>query len=371
MTDIVNVSLGAGRDYPVVIGQGLLGEAAARIGPLLRRPLAAVVMDEVVAGLHGGSLLGAMAAFGIDAPAIIIPEGEATKSFAGLADLCDRLLALGLERGDVIVAFGGGVVGDLAGFAAAIYKRGVDFVQIPTTLLAQVDSSVGGKTAIDTARGKNLIGAFHQPRLVLADLDVLATLPGREMICGHAEILKYGLLGDAAFFAWLADHTPEVLERRPAALAHAVRRCVEMKAAIVAEDEREGGARALLNLGHTFGHALEAEMGFGEAMKHGEAVGLGCALALRFSASLGLCPADDAHRAAGVLASAGLPTRLSDVAGPPLQADALIGHMRQDKKAAAGQITLVLVRQIGKAVVVPDVDQGALKAFLLEEGAAP
>jgi len=370
MMQTVNVALGAGRRYDVLIGPGLLDQAGVHIAPRLRRPRVAVVMDEVVASLHGAALLGVLGASGIDAPAIIIPPGEAAKSFAGLADLCDRLLALGLERSDMIVAFGGGVVGDLAGFAAAIYKRGVDFIQIPTTLLAMVDSSVGGKTAIDTPRGKNLIGAFHQPRLVLADLDVLATLPDREMICGHAEILKYGLLGDAAFFDWLAAHTPEVLARQPTALSHAVRRCVEMKAAIVARDEREGGARALLNLGHTFGHAIEAEMGFGEAMKHGEAVGLGCALALRFSVTLGLCDAGAAHRAVDVLARAGLPTRLTDVAGPQLRADALMAHMRQDKKASGGALTLVLLRAIGDALVVDNVDPATLRAFLLEEGAA-
>ncbi|MDQ2859887.1 MAG: 3-dehydroquinate synthase, partial [Pseudomonadota bacterium] len=291
MTASVSVDV-APRPYKVLIRRGLIDEAGALIAPLLRRPLAAVVMDETVSGLHGARLTGALEGVGVAVRALVIAPGEAAKSFAGLADLTDRLLDLELERSDLIVAFGGGVVGDLAGFAAAIYQRGVDYVQIPTTLLAQVDSSVGGKTAIDTPRGKNLIGAFHQPRLVLADLAVLDTLPAREMICGYAEVLKYALMGDGAFFNWLEVQGAEVLAREPGALAHAVRRSVEMKAAVVSADEREGekGTRSLLNLGHTFAHALEAEAGFGEALKHGEAVGLGCAMAFRFSAALGLCP---------------------------------------------------------------------------------
>ena len=278
-------------------------------------------------------------------------------------------MALGLERGDLVVAFGGGVVGDLAGFAAAIYKRGIDFAQIPTTLLAQVDSSVGGKTAIDTPAGKNMIGAFHQPRLVLADLGVLDTLPDRELVCGLAEVLKYGLLGDAEFFDWLEAHTPDLLRRDPEALGHAVRRSVEMKAAIVAEDEREGGARALLNLGHTFAHAVEAEMGFGDALKHGEAVGLGCALAFRFSAVLGLCGAADAARAVQAIAAAGLPTTLAAVRPEPFLAPALLAHMKQDKKASDGGVTLILARAVGQAFVARTIDEARLGDFLVTEGA--
>ena len=234
-----------------------------------------VAVQELKAQGHGERLANALEHAGIATDVILVPPGEETKSFEGLAELSDRLLALNLERGDMVIAFGGGVVGDLTGFAAAIYKRGIDFIQIPTTLLAQVDSSVGGKTAIDTPRGKNLIGAFHQPRLVLADLDILATLPARELACGYAEIIKYGLLGDFAFFEWLEANVHAVLERDTAALVRAVGRSVEMKAEIVAEDEKETGRRALLNLGHTFGHAVEGEMGFGDALKHGEAVGLG------------------------------------------------------------------------------------------------
>jgi 3-dehydroquinate synthase len=370
MTETVTVAL-AGRAYEVAIGRGLIGEAGRRLRPLLSRPATAVVMDETVAALHGEALLASLAAEGITAHGVVMPPGEETKSFAGLAEVCDRLLALELERGDRIIAFGGGVVGDLAGFAAAIFKRGMDFIQIPTTLLAQVDSSVGGKTAIDTPRGKNLIGAFHQPRLVLADLGVLDTLPDREMICGYAEVLKYGLLGDLAFFEGLETRGGRVLARDDAVLAWAVRRCVEMKALIVAADEREGGQRALLNLGHTFGHAVEAAVGFGDAVKHGEAVGLGCALAFRFSAWLGLCPGQDARRAERAIGAAGLPTTLAAVAGHPFNADALIASMAQDKKAEGGALTFVLVRGIGEAFVSKGIEAGPLRAFLIAEGATP
>jgi 3-dehydroquinate synthase len=306
---------------------------------------------------------------GISVEMVVIEPGEQAKSFEGLADLSDRLLALELDRGDVIVAFGGGVVGDLTGFAAAIYKRGVDFIQIPTTLLAQVDSSVGGKTAIDTPRGKNLIGAFHQPRLVLADLDVLATLPPREVHAGYAEILKYGLLGDRAFFDWLEGHTAGVLALEVEPLARAVTRSVEMKAEIVAEDEKEQGRRALLNLGHTFAHALESETGFGAALLHGEAVGAGCALAFRFSAALGLCDPAEASRATRAVAAGGLPTRLAEIANTPFSADRLIHHMAQDKKAEAGRLTFVLARAIGDAFTAKGVDAEKLREFLRAEGA--
>jgi 3-dehydroquinate synthase len=370
MIRTIPVGLGE-RAYDVLVGQGLIDQAGARIAPLLKRARTAVVADETVARLHGERLGAALAGAGIEARFVTIPPGEGSKSFEGLADLCDRLLALELDRGDVITAFGGGVVGDLTGFAAAIYKRGVDFVQIPTTLLAQVDSSVGGKTAIDTPRGKNLIGAFHQPRLVLADLDVLSTLPAREMRCGYAEVIKYGLLGDFAFFEWLEANGAAVLAREPQALAQAVARSVAMKAEIVAEDERETGRRALLNLGHTFGHALEAEMGFGEGLLHGEAVGLGSALAFRFSAAQGLCPGQDAARAERAIAAAGLPVRMSQARPAPFCADVLIGHMVQDKKAEDGRITLILARGLGQAFTAKTVDTAALRTFLIQEGALP
>jgi 3-dehydroquinate synthase len=303
----------------------------------------------------------------------VVEPGEAAKSFQGLAELSERLLDLELARDDLLIAFGGGVVGDLTGLAAALYKRGIAFVQIPTTLLAQVDSSVGGKTAIDTRHGKNLIGAFHQPRLVLADVGVLDTLPEREMACGYAEILKCGLLGDAGFFTWLEANGGAVLARDPAAVQEAVRRAVEMKAEIVAEDEREaaGGSRALLNLGHTFAHAIETASGYGEAVKHGEAVGLGCALAFQLSARFGHCSQADADRVRAAVAAAGLPSRLADLPGGPYGAETLIAHMAQDKKALGGALTFVLARGIGEAFVVRGVDPRSVLDLLIAEGAAP
>ncbi len=370
MIETVPVAV-AGRPYDVLIGPGLLERAGALIAPLLKRPRLAVVMDETVSALHGVALSASLAAAGIVFQPVVIAPGEAAKSFAGLEALCDALLALELDRGDLIAAFGGGVVGDLAGFAAAILKRGIDFVQLPTTLLAQVDSSVGGKTAIDTPRGKNLIGAFHQPRLVLADLGVLASLPRRELVCGYAEVIKYGLLGDLAFFEWLETNAQAVLALEPAALSRAVRRSVEMKAEIVAEDERETGRRALLNLGHTFAHALEAETGFGDRLKHGEAVGAGMALAFRFSVQLGHCPGQDAERAARALAAAGLPTRLADIAGQRFSADRLVGHMAQDKKAEGGALTFILARGLGDAFVSRGVGAADARNFLIGEGAVP
>ncbi|HEY3888823.1 MAG TPA: 3-dehydroquinate synthase [Caulobacteraceae bacterium] len=370
MTRAINVGLGD-RAYEVVIGSGLIEAAGRRIAPILKRGHMAVVTDETVAGLHGERLMASLEAAGLKASLITIPPGEASKTFAGLESLLHQLLTLRLDRGDLITAFGGGVVGDLAGFAAAIYKRGIDFVQIPTTLLAQVDSSVGGKTAIDTPHGKNLVGAFHQPRLVLADLDVLASLSFREIKCGYAEVIKYGMLGDVDFFGWLEANALDVLMTDLGALTHAVARSVEMKAEIVAADERERGGRALLNLGHTFGHALETEVGFGEALLHGEAVALGCAQAFRFSARQGLCSATDANRVEAALGDAGLPVRLAQVSNSPFGADALLAHMAQDKKAEGGRLTLILARRIGEAFVAKDVDPGALRDFLIEEGAAP
>jgi 3-dehydroquinate synthase len=363
------VGLGS-RAYDVLVGEGLLDAAGRLIAPFQGRGRTAVVSDETVWGLHGARLTAALEAAGIRALPVIVPPGEQTKSFEGLADVSDRLLALELDRGDLVTAFGGGVVGDLAGFAAAIYKRGIDFVQIPTTLLAQVDSSVGGKTAIDTPRGKNLVGAFHQPRLVLADLTVLETLPAREMRAGYAEIIKYGLLGDLGFFEWLEANGAAVLAREPAALSRAVARSIEMKAEIVAEDEREQGRRALLNLGHTFAHALEAETGYGAALLHGEAVGVGMALAFRFSAAQGLTSGQDAERATRAIAAAGLPVTLQGVPGHPFDAGRLVAHMAQDKKAEAGRLTFILARGLGEAFVARDVDAAAVHDFLIREGAS-
>ena len=367
----IDVGLGE-RAYPVLIGPGLLARAGELARPLMKRSRTAVVTDETVAAAHGRTLAGSLEAAGIAAEMIVLPPGEETKSFAHLGELSGRLLDLRLDRGDMIIAFGGGVVGDLAGFAAAIYKRGIGFIQIPTTLLAQVDSSVGGKTAIDTPQGKNLIGAFHQPRLVLADLDVLATLPDRQMRAGYAEVLKYGLLGDFDFFEWLETSGARVLGRDPEALGRAVARSVEMKAEIVAEDETEtSGRRALLNLGHTFGHALEAETGFGETLLHGEGVALGCALAFRFSARLGLCSGQDAERASAAIAAAGLPSRMEDLNAGPFGADALVGHMAQDKKAEGGKLTFILASGLGQAFVAKDVDAARVREFLIDEGSTP
>jgi 3-dehydroquinate synthase len=370
MSRTISVGLGE-RAYDVLVGEGLLDAAGRLIAPFQKRGRTAVVSDETVWALHGPRLTAALSETGIEALPIVVPPGEQTKSFEGLAEVTDRLLALELDRGDLVTAFGGGVVGDLAGFAAAVYKRGIDFVQIPTTLLAQVDSSVGGKTAIDTPRGKNLVGAFHQPRLVLADLGVLATLPEREMRAGYAEVIKYGLLGDRAFFEWLEANGADVLAREPAALAHAVARSIEMKAEIVAEDEREQGRRALLNLGHTFAHALEAETGYGETLKHGEAVGVGMALAFRFSVAQGLVNGQDAGRAGQAIAAAGLPTALAEVPGYPFDARKLVAHMAQDKKAEAGRLTFILARGLGEAFTARDVDAAAVTDFLVTEGARP
>ena len=371
MTRAIPVEL-AGRAYEVVIGKGLIAKAGQYCLPFAKRRRIAVVGDATVLDLHGQALREGLLQGGVEPAVISVPSGEESKSFAELEWVSDELLALELDRGDLICAFGGGVVGDLAGFAAAIYKRGIDFIQIPTTLLAQVDSSVGGKTAIDTPRGKNLIGAFHQPRLVLADLDVLNTLPDRQMRAGYAEVIKYGLLGDAHFFDWLVENGADVLSRQPGALAYAVARSVEMKAEIVAEDEKEAGRRALLNLGHTFGHALEAEVGFGDALFHGEAVALGSAQAFRFSASLGLCAPADAVRAEQAIAAVGLPTRLDQIANArPFAADALIAHMANDKKAEAGKLTFILARSIGDAFVEKGVDTARLRDFMSSEGALP
>ena len=370
MSRTVRVGLGE-RAYDVVVGGGLLDKAGVLLAPLLKQGRTAIVSDATVWKLHGERLTKALAAAGISSQAIVVPPGEPSKSWDGLAEVSDRLLELELDRGDLIVAFGGGVVGDLAGFAAAIYKRGIDFVQIPTTLLAQVDSSVGGKTAIDTPRGKNLIGAFHQPKLVLADLDLLATLPEREMRAGYAEVIKYGLLGDFAFFEWLETNGPAVLAGDPDALAYAVARSVEMKAEIVEADEKEAGRRALLNLGHTFGHALEAETGYGEALLHGEAVAAGSAIAFRFSAAQGLCSTQDAQRAESAIAAAGLPTRLDQVGSGAFDAVKLVRHMGQDKKAEGGRLTFILARALGDAFVAKNVDGQAVRDFLVAEGALP
>lgn len=364
---IIPVSGGAFAAYDVVVGRGLLAQAGARIAPLAKGRTV-IITDETVAAIHAQALTASLEATGVKNEIVAVPAGEGSKSFAQLERVLDRLLEIGLDRRDVVIALGGGVVGDLAGLAAALFMRGIDFVQIPTTLLAQVDSSVGGKTAIDTPRGKNLVGAFHQPRLVLADIDVLATLPARQVKSGWAEVLKHGLICDAAFFDWLAGEGAVGAQGDPAALERAVIRSVEIKSAVVGEDEKEAGRRALLNLGHTFGHAVETEVGFDEgALAHGEAVALGCCMAFRYSAAQGLCSTADVVRVEAVVAAAGLPTRL-DQAGT-FAADRLLALMAGDKKAEGGALTLILARGIGQAFVAKGVDADAVRGFLIEEGA--
>jgi 3-dehydroquinate synthase len=356
MAETVHVPLGE-RAYDVVVGGGLLAEAGARIAPLLRRPRVFVVTEGRVADLHLGALRAGLG--DVEAPALVLPPGEATKCWAELERTADWLLDARCERGDLVVAFGGGVIGDLVGFAAAILRRGVRLVQIPTTLLAQVDSSVGGKTGINTRHGKNLVGAFHQPSLVLADTDLLGTLDRRDLVAGYGEVAKYGLLGDAAFFAWLEDNAAALLAGDAAARIAAVRRSVEMKAEIVARDETEAGDRALLNLGHTFGHALEAATGYSDRLLHGEGVGIGCQLAFDLSARLGLCPQEAPSRVAAHLEAVGLKRSLREVAGLP-EADALLRLMGQDKKVVDGRLRFVLARGIGEAFVAEDVPSEAV-----------
>ncbi|MBW7835188.1 MAG: 3-dehydroquinate synthase [Sphingomonadales bacterium] len=360
--EIVRVGLGA-RGYDIIVGPGILKDAGRYVAPLLTQRRTVIVSDETVARLHLDVLIAGLRREGIAAETVTVPPGEGSKSFAGLETLIDRLLSLAVERGDVIMALGGGVIGDLTGFAASILRRGVDFIQVPTTLLAQVDSSVGGKTGINTRHGKNLVGAFHQPRLVLADIDALTTLPARELRAGYAEVVKYGLLGDAVFFNWLEAHGQKVLALEPAAVMRAVVASCRMKADIVAEDEREAGRRALLNLGHTFGHALEAELGFSDRLLHGEAVAAGMVLAFELSVRLGLCPASDATRVRQHLQAAALPVTASDI-GAPLGVDALRRHMDQDKKVAGGRLTFVLAHGIGRAFLSRDVPEDALRQTL-------
>jgi 3-dehydroquinate synthase len=359
----VRVELGS-RSYDLLIGRGLLAGAGRRLRPLLRQPRVFVLTDRAVAALHLASLQRALADAGIDHHTIALPPGEQTKSFEHLERLIDELLAARIERTSTLVALGGGVIGDLGGFAAAIVLRGIDFVQVPTTLLAQVDSAIGGKTGIDTRWGKNLVGSFHQPRLVLADIDTLATLPRRQLLAGYAEVVKYGLIGDAAFFAWLEDHGSALIDGDEMARQHAVTTSCAAKAKVVAADERESGARALLNLGHTFAHALEAECGYSDELLHGEAVALGLVMAFDLSARLGLCPAEDAARVERHLAAVGLPTEPTAIGGRFWDADRLIEHMGRDKKVQGGRLSFVLARGIGHAFVARDIDLAEVHALL-------
>ncbi|MXQ06275.1 3-dehydroquinate synthase [Alphaproteobacteria bacterium GH1-50] len=359
----VHVPLGE-RAYDVRIGPGLLTRAGAEIGPLLARPRVAVLTDERVAAHHLPSLEAALAGAGIGCVSLSLPEGEGTKSWASLERSVEWLLSERIERRDVVVALGGGVIGDLAGFAAAILRRGVRFVQIPTSLLAQVDSSVGGKTGINSPAGKNLVGAFHQPSLVLADIDVLETLTPRDFLAGYGEVVKYGLLGDAEFFDWLEQNGPALRDGDAAARAYAVRRSVEMKAEIVARDETEQGDRALLNLGHTFCHALEAATGYSDRLLHGEGVSIGCALAFEVSARAGFCAQEDPSRVRAHLRDMGMKTDLSDIPGDLPNADALLDLMAQDKKVVDGTLRFIMARGIGEAFVTSDVQRGLVRDVL-------
>ena len=354
------------RSYDILTGAGLLDAAGAHIGPFCRDRQAIVVTDDTVAGLYLKRLAAALSGAGIRHRTVIVRPGEASKDFATFERVVEEVLEGGLERRDVLIAFGGGVVGDLAGFVASVILRGIDFIQIPTTLLAQVDSSVGGKTAINSRHGKNLVGLFHQPRLVLIDTTTLDTLPPRELRAGYAEVVKYGLIGDADFFAWLEENGAAILAGDDALRAQAIRSCCQAKARLVAEDEREAGARALLNLGHTFGHALEAETGYGGGLLHGEAVALGMKLAFDLSARLGRCSGDDAVRVARHLSDVGLPTALSDtpVAAPKDAADRLIAHMWSDKKVAGGKLTFILADAIGHVIVTQDAPLDDVRAVL-------
>jgi 3-dehydroquinate synthase len=366
MTATVRVEGEGFAAYDVVVGDGLIATAGQRLRAL-GFARAFVVADETVDRLHGDRLRAGLEEAGVTHAGMTVPPGEGSKSFDGLRSVLAAMADAGLDRKVAVVALGGGVTGDLAGLAAALWMRGVALIQIPTTLLAQVDSSVGGKTAIDLPHGKNLVGAFHQPRLVLADVDALGTLPERQLRSGWAEALKHGLICDPDYFARLTGEDAAALTGDRAALACVVARSVEIKAQVVGQDEKEAGARALLNLGHTFGHAVEAELGFDDAvLTHGEAVAIGCCLAFRCSAAQGLCDAEEAERVTKAFADAGLPTRLPH----GLSADGLLARMREDKKAQGGRLTLILARGIGRAFVEKGSDASAVRAFLVAEGAA-
>src|ERR1700734_1531285 len=363
---IVNVALGA-RSYDIVIGRGLLASLGARIAALRPGAKAVIVTDDNVARHHLEPAEAALRHAGVASSRVVVPPGEASKSYRVFEQVCEAVIASRIERGDLAIALGGGVIGDLTGFVASVVRRGLDYVQVPTTLLADVDSSVGGKTAIDSAHGKNLIGAFHQPILVLADTALLDTLPEREFRAGYAELVKYGLLGDADFFAWLENNWRDVFSGGPAR-DHAIAESCRAKATIVARDERETGDRALLNLGHTFGHALEAACGFSDRLLHGEAISAGMALAFEFSARRqGLLPMAQAQRAIRHLAEVGLPTRLRDIPGPLPSVDQLMDLIAQDKKVKRGMLTFILVRGIGSAFIEAGVDAREVRVFLSEK----
>ncbi len=368
---VVDVKLGS-RSYGIVIGRDVIATLGARIAALRPGAKAFIVTDENVARHVLPAAEMALDRAGIKKESVVVPPGESSKSFAILEQVCEAIIAARMERGDLIVALGGGVIGDLAGFAAAVVRRGLDYVQVPTTLLAQVDSSVGGKTAIDSINGKNLVGAFHQPILVVADTALLDSLPEREFRAGYAELVKYGFLGDAAFFAWLETNWKYVFAggNSSAGFArdHAIAESCRAKAAIVARDERETGDRQLLNLGHTFGHALEAACGYSSRLLHGEAISIGMALAFDFSAARqGLVSKPEAARAIRHLAAVGLPTRIKDIPGTPPSVGELMELIAQDKKIKRGRLTFILVRGIGAAFIETGVDEAEVRAFLNEK----
>ena len=363
MEKIVHVPLDT-RAYDVVIGPDLVAEVGKRLAPLLTRPKVAVLTDETVAALHLEALRAGLAAEGIEMEALALPPGEATKGWPQFSRAVEWLLEKKVERGDIVIAFGGGVIGDLAGFAAAVLRRGVRFVQIPTSLLAQVDSSVGGKTGINAPQGKNLIGAFHQPAMVLADTAILGTLTKRDFLAGYGEVVKYGLLGDAEFFDWLEANAPAMAEGDMALRVKAVARSVQMKADIVVRDETEQGDRALLNLGHTFCHALEAATDYSDRLMHGEGVAIGCVLAFELSARLGLCSQEDPSRVRAHLKAMGMKTDLADIPGDLPSAEELVELMGQDKKVVDGQLRFILARGIGDAFVTSDVPEDKVLAVL-------
>ena len=363
MTETIRVPLGE-RAYDVRVGRGLIARAGAEIAPLLARKRVAVLTDETVAKAQGAVLEAGLAERQIVATTLALPPGEATKNWANLQRTVEWLLSEKIERRDVLVALGGGVIGDLGGFAAAILRRGIRFVQVPTSLLAQVDSSVGGKTGINSPQGKNLVGAFHQPSLVLADIDALDTLPRRDLLAGYGEVVKYGLLGDAGFFDWLETNGPALASGDRDLRAQAVRRSVEMKAEIVARDETEQGDRALLNLGHTFCHALEKATGYSDRLLHGEGVAIGCALAFELSSRLGLCPQEEPSRVRQHLREMGMKVDLSDIPGELPDTETLIGLMGQDKKVIDGRLRFILSRRIGQTFVADDVPADVLRGVL-------
>ena len=362
-SELIHVALGT-QSYDILVGDGLLSEAGDHIAPLLDLPRTIVISDENVAPLYSDRVLESLARHGIDCDSIVLAPGEGSKSFTNFEALLERLLAGRVERGMTLLALGGGVIGDLAGFAASVLLRGIDVIQLPTSLLAQTDSSVGGKTGINSRRGKNLIGRFHQPRLVVADTGTLDSLPPRELAAGYAEMVKYSLIDDLKFFVWLEENGNRIMGGDATARQQAIAHCCRAKARIVSEDEQENGRRALLNLGHTFAHAFEAESGYGDALLHGEAVSIGMVLAFRLSHRLGLCSETDVENVSAHLAAHGLPTEAAQLPPEVRRREALLQHMSHDKKIKDGRLHLILARGIGGAFVASDVEPQEIAAAL-------